>query len=102
MYDNNFAIGRHVLAPFLWHERIRHTDIVVLTHPHPDHLNGLIYVLSNFNVNEVCMNGETAETYTHRDFMRIINEKNITPKLMSEGAGDIRIGNVTISILNLS
>jgi competence protein ComEC len=100
MYDNNFDIGKYVLAPFLWHERIRHIDIVVLTHPHPDHLNGLIYVLSNFSVNEVWTNGETAEGDTYKDFMRIVNEKNITQRLMSESAGDIRIGNVTISILN--
>ncbi len=100
MYDNSFDIGKYVVAPFLWHERIRHIDIVVLTHPHPDHLNGLIYILSNFNVNEVWTNGETAESDTYKDFMRIVNEKNITHRLMSEKVGDIRINNVTISILN--
>ena len=100
MYDNAVDIGKYVLAPFLWHERIRHIDIVVLTHPHPDHLNGLIYILSNFNVNEVWTNGETAESDTYKDFMKIVNEKNITHRLMSERIGDIRINNVTISILN--
>ncbi|MGD1152579.1 MAG: DNA internalization-related competence protein ComEC/Rec2 [Syntrophales bacterium] len=100
IYDNNFDIGKYVLAPFLWHERIRHIDIVVLTHPHPDHLNGLIYILSNFNVNEVWTNGETAESDTYKDFMKIVNEKNMTHRLMSERVGDIRINNVTISILN--
>jgi competence protein ComEC len=100
MYDNSFDIGKYVVAPFLWHERIRHIDIVVLTHPHPDHLNGLIYILTNFNVNEVWTNGETAESDTYQDFMKIVNEKNITHRLMSERVGDIRINNVTISILN--
>ncbi|MGA2330925.1 MAG: DNA internalization-related competence protein ComEC/Rec2 [Syntrophales bacterium] len=100
IYDNSFDIGKYVVAPFLWYERIRHIDIVVLTHPHPDHLNGLIYVLSNFNVNEVWTNGEAAESDTYKDFMRIVNEKNITRRFMSEGVGDIRIHNVTISILN--
>jgi competence protein ComEC len=100
MYDNSFDIGKYVVAPFLWHERIRHIDIVVLTHPHPDHLNGLIYILSNFNVNEVWTNGEMAESDIYIDFMKIITEKNITHRLMSERVGDIRINNVTISILN--
>jgi competence protein ComEC len=100
MYDNSFDIGKYVVAPFLWHERIRHIDIVVLTHPHPDHLNGLIYILSNFNVREVWTNGETAESDTYIDFMKIITEKNITHRLMSERVGDIRINNVTISIFN--
>jgi competence protein ComEC len=100
MYDNSFDIGKYVLAPFLWHERISHIDIVVLTHPHPDHLNGLIYILSNFNVNEVWTNGETGESDTYKDFMKIVTEKNITHRLMSERVGDIKINNVTISILN--
>ena len=100
IYDNNFDIGKYVVAPFLWYERIRHIDIVVLTHPHPDHLNGLIYVLSNFNVNEVWTNGETAEGDTYKDFMKIVNEKNITHRIMSERVGNIRFNNVTISILN--
>jgi competence protein ComEC len=100
MHDNSFDIGKYVVAPFLWNERIRHIDIVVLTHPHPDHLNGLVYILSNFNVNEVWTNGETAESDTYKDFMRIVNEKNITHRLMSKKSGDIRINNVTISILN--
>jgi competence protein ComEC len=100
MYDNSFDIGKYVVAPFLWYERIRDIDIVVLTHPHPDHLNGLIYILSNFNIKEVWTNGETAEGDTYRDFMRIASEKNMTHRLMSEKVGDIRIDNVTISILN--
>jgi len=100
IYDNSFDIGKYVVAPFLWHERIRHIDIVVLTHPHPDHLNGLIYILSNFNVKEVWTNGETAESDTYKDFIKIVNEKNMTHRLVSENVRDIRINNVTISILN--
>ena len=100
IYDNNFDIGKYVVAPFLWYERLRHIDIVVLTHPHPDHLNGLIYILSNFNVNEVWTNGEAAESDTYKDFMKIVNEKNIVHRFISEKVGDIRINNVTISILN--
>lgn len=33
--------GRHVLAPLLWARRRARVDLVVLTHPHPDHHEGL-------------------------------------------------------------
>ncbi len=33
-YDDRFDVGRYVVAPFLWHERIGTIDTVVLTHPH--------------------------------------------------------------------
>jgi competence protein ComEC len=48
----------------------------------------------------VWTNGETADSDTYNDFMKIITEKNITHRFMSEKVGDIRINNVTISILN--
>ena len=99
-HDNVFDIGKYVIAPFLWHERINTIDIVVLTHPHPDHLNGLIYILSNFNVKEVWTNGETAEIDAYKIFMNIIKENKIVHRLVSEQSGDMEINNVTINILN--
>lgn len=51
--DSSFDMGKSVVAPFLYSKRIRKIDIVVLTHPHPDHMQGLIYILNNFDVREV-------------------------------------------------
>lgn len=51
--DSSFDMGKSVVAPFLYFKRIRKIDIVVLTHPHPDHMQGLIYILNNFDVGEV-------------------------------------------------
>jgi competence protein ComEC len=50
--DSSFDTGKSVLAPFLYHERISNVDTVVLSHPHPDHLLGLIYIMNNFNVRQ--------------------------------------------------
>lgn len=50
---SSFDVGKSVLAPFLYAQKINHIDTVVLTHPHPDHLSGLIYILNNFNVRNV-------------------------------------------------
>jgi competence protein ComEC len=99
-YENIFDVGKYVVAPYLWHERIKDIDIVVLTHPHPDHLNGLLHILSNFDVKEVWSNGESAEIETYEDFVKIINEKNITHRLISEDTGNITINGATITILN--
>jgi len=48
--DNVFDIGENVLCPFLWHKGIKKIDTMVLTHAHPDHLNGLKAVARNFPV----------------------------------------------------
>jgi competence protein ComEC len=48
--DGTFDIGEHVVSPFLWRKGIKTIDYLVLTHAHPDHLNGLKSVAANFRV----------------------------------------------------
>jgi len=47
-----FDIGESVVSPFLWDKGIKRIDRLVLTHPHPDHLNGLAAVARNFRIGE--------------------------------------------------
>ncbi len=100
MYDNKFDIGKYVVAPYLWNERIKDIDIVVLTHPHPDHLNGLLYIISNFAVKEVWTNGESVESDTYYDFMRFIKERKILHRIVSEKVDPLTFDGVRIDILN--
>lgn len=99
-YSESFDVGRYVVAPFLWHERIKKVDIVVLTHPHADHLNGLIYILNNFNVKEVWSNGQKANTGPYRNFIGIIEEKDIVHRIVSGDTPEKKIGGVAVRILN--
>jgi competence protein ComEC len=48
--DSSFDIGEQVVSPFLWRKGIKTIDYLVLTHAHPDHLNGLKTVAANFRV----------------------------------------------------
>jgi competence protein ComEC len=50
--DSGFDIGEYVVSPFLWRRGIKKLDFLVLTHGHPDHLNGLLSVARNFKVAE--------------------------------------------------
>lgn len=52
--------GRMVVAPYLWSRGIRKIDYMVLSHPHPDHYGGLLYIVNNFKVGEVWTNGRSS------------------------------------------
>ena len=52
MFDSSFDTGEQVVSPFLWRCGIRKLDFLVLTHAHPDHLNGLVAVAKNFRIGE--------------------------------------------------
>ena len=78
-------MGRRVIAPHLWSKGIKKVDYMVMSHPHPDHYGGLIYIMDNFKVGEVWFSGRvTAEA---ADFFRKINEDKIPYKIL--GRGDI-------------
>jgi competence protein ComEC len=47
-----FDVGEKVVSPVLWRKGIKRIDTLVLTHPHPDHLNGLVSVAANFRIGE--------------------------------------------------
>ena len=49
---SSFDIGENVVSPFLWNRGIKRIDRLVLTHPHPDHMNGLRAIGRNFKVGE--------------------------------------------------
>jgi competence protein ComEC len=57
-FDPRFDPGQQVIAPFLWRRGIRRIDLMVLSHPHPDHANGLATLVEQFPVGEVWTNGQ--------------------------------------------
>ncbi|MBE0500335.1 MAG: DNA internalization-related competence protein ComEC/Rec2 [Desulfuromonadales bacterium] len=47
---SNFDTGERLVAPTLGYFGVREIEAVVLTHNHPDHLNGLLHILKQFPV----------------------------------------------------
>jgi len=99
-HDERFDVGRYVLAPFLWQEKIDRIDIVVLSHPHPDHLNGLLYILEHFKVREVWSNGDEEDSDAYRTFRRIMEDKKIPHRIMTKDSGTATIGGATVRVLH--
>ncbi len=62
LYEDRFDIGKNVIAPFLWKSKIRRIDTLVLTHPDPDHLKGLIFIASQFSIGQFWDNGFQTES----------------------------------------
>jgi competence protein ComEC len=70
------------LTSYLWDERIRRIDYLVLTHPHADHVTGLADVLSYFRIGEVFDTGQDFTTLEYERFLKIIDTKRIPYKIV--------------------
>jgi competence protein ComEC len=44
--------GEDIVSPYLWSRGMKKIDIVVLSHPHEDHLGGLFAIVQNFQIGE--------------------------------------------------
>lgn len=49
-YDGTFDVGEDVVVPFLLKNGVWHLDLVVMSHAHDDHIEGLVSVLNNIRV----------------------------------------------------
>jgi competence protein ComEC len=57
-FDGAFDPGERIIEPLLRARGISHLDLVALSHPHPDHLNGLQRILERFPVARLWTSGD--------------------------------------------
>lgn len=99
-YDDRFDIGRRVLAPYLWNKGVRRLDLVVLSHPHPDHMNGLKFILKKFNVGEVWTHGQDTDLPGYDEFNRVVAERGISRKFVSADDQPVQLGGAELRVLH--
>jgi competence protein ComEC len=99
-YRTSANIGKRVVRPTLLSLGIRRIDVMILTHPHPDHLNGLIGLLEEMPVGEVWDAWEAFPSEAYGEFRRLIAERGIPRKFVIPSAEPIRIGSVGFQVLH--
>ncbi len=99
-YGQAFDVGAHVVAPYLLHEGITSLDAVVLTHAHPDHLNGLLYILEHFKVREIWTNGDLPREEDAQRFVDLATRKGIPVYPLSRGSVPFEKSGVKIACLH--
>jgi len=76
----------------------RTIDIIVLTHPQKDHLQGLISVIQRYNVKYFVIGPEGNETEGYKLLLENIKKENIPVKNLYQG-DEFSLGNVKFSVL---
>jgi competence protein ComEC len=100
LHDERFDIGKNVIAPFLWKKNIRKLDILVLTHPDPDHLKGLNFIVSQFRIGQFWDNGHPDDSEFYLHLLRTLSQKNIERVSFNENSDRRMINGVEIAFLN--
>jgi competence protein ComEC len=101
-FSNNeiFDIGARVVAPLLWHKKIRTVETLILSHPNSDHLNGLLYIAEHFHVKNLWTNGQARETIGYQHLMKVVQRKNISKPDFVDLERRIEINGVGFTIIH--
>lgn len=60
-------------------------EVMIATHPHADHIGGLIAVLDAFDVEEIWLNGDTSTSNIYADFMDRVGVEGAEVKEATRG-----------------
>lgn len=76
---------RDSLVQQLKAHNVKTLDIVVITHPHGDHMGGMSALFKNFTIKQIYDNGQAANTAMYRNYLKNIKAKNIAYKALKKG-----------------
>ncbi|MBI2982431.1 MAG: DNA internalization-related competence protein ComEC/Rec2 [Deltaproteobacteria bacterium] len=84
-----FDVGREVVVPFLKRSGVKKIDLILLSHPHPDHYGGLQAVVETFPVGEFWWNGEEFPDPSFDKLLGALREKRIeSRKVLAPGQSE--------------
>ncbi len=62
----------------------RQIDIMILTHPHSDHINGLVEVLRRYDVGKIYYTGALHTSPAYFEWLEVIKQKNVSLEIVKE------------------
>ena len=77
-------------------------EVMVATHPHADHIGGLIGVLDAFEVYHILLNGDTSTSETYSQFMSAVDSEGAEVSVESRGItfGVFGVDNLIFDVLH--
>lgn len=92
LVDTGDIETRDKMVSYIKNEGITKIDKVIITHPHADHLGGMLDIMENFDVGHIYDSGKTGTTSLYRKYLTLVNKKKIPFTVVTSGT-EIIIGN---------
>jgi competence protein ComEC len=97
---SDFDTGRRVVAPYLATRKIRHIDVVVMTHAHPDHFGGVASLVRRGRVGELWWTGRPGTGAQWRRLIEAIAGSGVRVRTLARGDTPPGFASDTIEVLH--
>ncbi len=95
--DNNMG---YTVSAFLKEQKISSLDYVVATHPHADHIGGMLTILNQYPVGQFIDSGYPHTSQTYENMLTAIDTKNIPFHVAQRGETIDLASGLEIMVLN--
>ena len=92
--------GERVVVPFLKRRGVSRVDAVVASHPHADHIGGLVHLLEQVEVDHFLDSGQACGSWTARRLRRLIEERGVAYHRAAAGDSLAGLGGVGAVVLH--
>lgn len=96
--NSDYDVGEKVLLPYVLDRGKKKIDLIIISHFHEDHMEGLLTIMKNLKVDKIVIGPANENTTLYKEFVSITKEKNITVEKVAAG-DSIKIGDVEFEVL---
>ena len=102
LIDTGDVDSRDELVKDLQAKGVKTLDIVLITHPHGDHMGGMAALFKAFTIKQLYDNGQSANTAMYKNYLKNIKAKQIPYKALKKGDTITLGGDVKFAVLSPS
>lgn len=78
LIDAGESSSQTTIQNYIKEKGINKIDVLVATHPHADHIGGMAYIISNFDIGSIYMPKATTTTKTYETLLTTIKNKGLS------------------------
>ena len=99
LFDRKVDFGTRYLVPALHALNVRRIDIMVMSHPHPDHIGGLPAVAEQFDVHELWQPKGAWELAEYQRLVRAVRMRGGVIRQLVSGDQPLSTASTTVKVL---
>ncbi|GFO70552.1 DNA internalization-related competence protein ComEC/Rec2 [Geomonas limicola] len=97
--DLELRVGERLLGPALHALNVDRLDYLVLSHPHPDHLQGVLWAAANLEVGEFWESGIPGDAQEYRKLKWVLASRAVPVRTVNAAGAPFKAGGVLVEPL---